>query len=176
MFMEGLGRLFDIGVGFVPVDLNTAGATGKRCNLAKASGAVALITTGVSGGSEDITLTVSQHTAYTGGTTSNLATVDHYYVKSEATLDNDESWVKVTQAASQTVTLLAATYATLQTVIAIPISADSLSDGYGWFSVSAADPGSSARLAACLYILHDLHIQRAPANLGNLLNPGAANV
>lgn len=176
MFMEALGRLIDVGIGWAPVDLNTAGATGKRCNLAKASGATVLIGAGVSAGSEDITLTVSQHTAYTGGTTSNLATIDHYYVKSEATLDNDESWVKVTQAASQTVALLSASYATSQVLVAIPISADSLSDGYGWFSVSAADPGASARLAFCAYILHDLHIQRAPANLGNLLNPGAANV
>lgn len=176
MFMEGLGRLFDIGLGFAPVDLNTAGATGKRVNLSKASGCCILLAVGVAAsGVEDLVLTAKQHTAYTSGTSSNLAVVDHYYIKSEALLDNDESWVKTTQTASQTITLAGASLAASQCLVAIEVGADQLSDGYAWVSLDVADPGSAARIGFVAYILHDLSVQRAPANLGNLLRPGAAN-
>jgi hypothetical protein len=176
MFMEALGRLFDVGLGFAPVDLNTAGATGKRLNMSKGSGVTILLGVGVAAsGVEDLVLTLKQHTAYTSGTTSNLATCDHYYLKSEALLDNDESWVKVSQTASQTITVAGATYAASQLLVAIEVGADQLSDGYAWVSLDAADPGSAARLAFSAYILHDLSTQRAPANMGNLLRPGAAN-
>jgi hypothetical protein len=176
MKMEALGRLFDIGTGWAPVDLTTAGATGKRVFMGGATGVSFVVFLGAAAsGTEDVVLTLQQHTAYTGGTSSNLATCDHYYLKAEATLDNDESWTKVTQTASQTVTIAGATYATQQAIAVIPVGADSLSDGYAWASVNVADPGSVARLGACLYLPHDLASQRAAANLPNLLRPGVAN-
>lgn len=184
-YTRALGRLFDIGPAFVAVDLNTAGATGKRVALTHATGLVFLANIGVAaGGTEDLVFTVSQHTAYTGGTTSNLATasvststgITAYWTKSEATLDNDEAWVETAQADGATVTLAGATYATLQTLLAIQISGEQLGDGYTHVSVSVADPGSNARLAGAIYITHDLALQRKPANLLNMLRPGAANV
>lgn len=183
--MRALGRLFDIGTAFAPVDLNTAGATGKRQALTHAGGVLFVGFLGAAGsGTEDVVLTVQQHTAYTGGTSSNLATasvasssgITTYHLKAEATLDNDEAWVEVTQADSATVTIAGATYATQQAIVAIPISADQLGDGYTHVSVSAADPGSNARLAGGLYLVHELAQQRKPTGLLNLLRPGAANV
>lgn len=177
MFMEALGRLYDFGVGWAPIDINTAGATGKRLSLASGTGVTFLVQLGVAAsGVEDVVLTLQQHTAYTAGTTSNLVVCDHYYSKSEALLDNDESWVRVAQTLSQTITFSGAVSSLFQAYLAIPVGADQLSDGYGWVSLNAADPGSASRLAACAYVVHDLNVQRAAANLPNLLRPGAANV
>lgn len=178
MFMEGLGRLFDVGLAFSPVDSQSGNITGKRLSLANASGVCFLVNKAAGTANDDPVYTVQQHTAYTGGTSSNLAVIDHYYLKNEAVLDNDESWVKFTQAAGATITDPggAGTSAESQQLLAIEIGADQLSDGYAWVSLNLADTGSAgAQLVSAIYILHDLSVQRAPANLGNLLRPGAAN-
>jgi hypothetical protein len=183
--MYALGRQFDIGWNFAPVDLNTAGATGKRLSLASASAVSFVFGLAVAGGgSDDVVATFKQHTAYTGGTSSNLATatvasssgITRFWVKSEALLDNDESWVETTQSDGATVTLAGATYAAKECLVVVPVTADQLGDGYGWVSCDIADPGSGgARLGFCIAILHDLASQRKPANLPNLLRPGVAN-
>lgn len=182
---RALGRLFDIGLGFAVVDLNTAGATGKRFSLQYAAGVTFVFSMAVAGGgSDDNVITFKQHTAYTSGTSNNLATatvatstgITAYWVKAETALDNDEAWTEVTQADSATVTLLGATYASQQVILAVHVSADQLGDGYTHVSADFADPGSGgSRLGVCLGIVHDLAQQRKPANLGNLLRPGAAN-
>ena len=173
--MDALGRLFDIGVGWAPVDLNTAdGATGKRIAMNGASGITFVVALGA-GGAEDATYDVQQHTAYTGGTTADLDCVTYWYIKSEAALDNDEPWVKVTQSAASEVVVTGATYGALQKLVVIEVDAAQLSDGYTHVSLVASTTTATAQLGVCLYILHDLNVQRKPANLPNLLNPGAAN-
>lgn len=182
---RALGRLFDIGLGFAVVDLNTAGATGLKFSLARATGITFVFSMAVAGGGTDSNvITFKQHTAYTGGTSSNLATatvatstgITAYWVKSETALDNDEPWVEFTQADGATVTLTGATYAPTQVILAVYVSADQLGDGYTHVSADFADPGSGgSRLGVCLGIVHDLAAQRKPANLDNLLRPGAVN-
>jgi hypothetical protein len=181
--IAGLGRLFDFGTGWAPVDLDTSnGATGKRVSLAGATGITFLVTTGV-GGSEDLVLDVQQHTAYTSGTSNDLDStavatstgVTYFYIKAETALDNDESWVKVTQSEASECTVVGATYGTQQKIVAIYVAADQLGDGYGWVSLNAAITTGTAQLSSCTYVLHDLASQRTPANLPNLLRPGAAN-
>lgn len=183
---RALGRLFDIGLGFAVVDLNTAGATGNRFSMQGATGITFVFSMAVAGGGTDSNvITFKQHTAYTSGTSNNLAAatvttssgITAYWIKSEATLDNDEAWVEVTQADSATVTLTGATYAPTQVILAVYVGADQLGDGYTHVSADFADPGSGgSRLGVCLGIVHDLAAQRAPARLQNLLRPGAANV
>lgn len=175
--MYGLGRVFDIGLGWIPVDLDTAnGATGKRIWMGNATGITFVVSVAVAAsGSDDLTLDVQQATAYTGGTSGDLDCVTQWYVKSEVAQDNDETWVKVTQAAASECVLLGATYATEQQLAVIYVGADQLSDGYAWVSLNAAITTSAVRLSSCIYLLHDLKVQRKPENLGNLLNPGAAN-
>lgn len=181
--MEGLGRLFDIGLAVAPVDIDTANAaTGKRIDMSHATGVTILVATGV-GGAEDLVFDVQQHTASVSGTSADLdATgnststgVDHYYIKAETALDNDESWVKVTQTAASEVTVAGATYGAMQKLVAIYVAADQLADGYRWLSVNVAITTGTAQLLSAVYILHDLSRQRGPANLPNLLNAGAAN-
>jgi hypothetical protein len=174
--MEGLGRLFDIGLAFAPVDAQSA-QTGKRISMKHATGLTILIIKAAGTAGDDFSYDVQQHTAYTSGTTADLDVVTKYYIKQETTLDNDEAWEKFTQTAASEITEAGAagTSAEQQQLIAIHIKASDLSDGYGWVSINTGGEGSNAQLAAGIYILHDLNVRRAPENLGNLLAPGVAD-
>lgn len=173
--MDALGRLFDIGTGWAPVDIDTANAaTGKRISLARATG-ISFVVFGAVGGAEDLVLDVQQHTAYTGGTSADLDCVTKWWIKAETALDNDEAWVKVEQSVASECTVVGATYGAMQKIVVIEVDAASLSAGYSHVSLNAAITTSTAQLTACLYIVHDLAAQRTPSNLGNLLRPGAAN-
>lgn len=177
-FMEALGRILDIGLAWSPADSNAAAITGKRISMTGATGCLILVNKAAGTANDDPTYTLSQHTAYTGGTTSNLATIDHYYLKTETALDNDESWSKLTQAAAATIADPggAGTSAESQQLLVIEVGADQLSDGYTHISLSLADTGAAGvQWVSAVYILHGLRSQRAPANLPNLLRPGAAN-
>jgi len=176
--MEGLGRLFDIGTGWVSTDMNTNnGETGKRISMRSGTGLTIVVFKGAGTAGEDPTLTLKEHSAYTGGTSQNLAIIDHYYLKNETALDNDESWTKVTQAAAATIADPggAGTSAESQQIIAIPVNAYQLSDGFTHVSLDYAVTAAAAQIAGWLYIIHDLAVQRTPASLPNLLRPGAAN-
>lgn len=181
MGQQGLGRLFDVGVGWAPVDLDDAnGATGKRIAMSGCSGITFVVACGT--GPAGFTLDVQQHTAYTGGTSADLDStgatdstgITEWYVKSEAALDNDETWVRVTQTEASEIDV-GTSYGLLQKVVAVYVSARQLGAGYTHVSLNATSDNGTACLSTCLYIRHDLHSQRAPANLPNLLNPGAAN-
>lgn len=176
--MEALGRLFDVGVGWVTTDMDTNnGETGKRISLKGATNCTILLLKGAGTAGADPTVTLKQHTASTGGTTADLAVIDHYYLKAEAALDNDESWVKFTQTAAATVVDPggATTSAEEQQLLAIEVRADQLSDGYTHISLNFAVTAANPQLAGWIYILHGLAAQRTPASLGNLLSPGAAD-
>lgn len=185
--MDALGRLFDIGLGWAPVDLDTSnGATGKRIALAGANAITFVVVTGA-GGAEDLVLDLQMHTAYTSGTSGDLDTgatvpagadVAKYHIKAETLLDNDETWVKVAVTAGATaseITVVGATYGAMQKIIVIEVDASQLPDTYTHVSLAASITTSTAQLSACLYFLHELRYQRKPIKLGNLLNPGAAN-
>lgn len=181
MFQEGLGRLFDVGTCVVPVDINTSdAATGQRISMTGHSG-IAIIAHCLAGGADDITFDIQQATAYTGGTSNDMDStngasgVDHYYIKAETALDNDEAWVKVSQTAASEVLVVGATYGTQQKLIVIQVGADQLADGYTHISVNVACTTSTSQLLTVLYLPYDLASQRTPANRPNLLRPGAAN-
>jgi hypothetical protein len=164
--MEGLGRLFDLSTGWTPVDAQTA-QTGKRVSLRNASGCTVVVFKGAGTAGDDHSYDLQQHTASSGGTTADLDIVDHYYLKNETTLDGDETWTKVTQSAASEITDAggAGTSAESEQIVVIEVSASQLSDGYSYISLNSGGEGSNAQLSACLYILHDLDVQRAPANL-----------
>ncbi len=164
---EALGRLVDISAGFTPVNMATAANTGKRVSLKNAGGVTIVVYKGAGTAGEDPVLTLKQHTAASSGTTSNLAVIDHYYVKSETTLDGDETWTRVAQSAAATITDPggAGTSAEEEQIVVIEVEADQLSDGYSYVSLDIADVGASAQLGCVLYLLRDLKVQRKPSNL-----------
>jgi hypothetical protein len=164
--MEALGRLFDISTGFVPVDMQTA-QTGKRVSLKNAGGCTIVIFKAAGTAADDPTFTLKQHTASSSGTSADLAIIDHYYLKTEATLDGDETWVKETQSAAATIADPGGdgTSAESQQIIVIEVDADQLTDGYSYISLDVADTGTNAQLGCALYFLRDLKVKRTPANL-----------
>jgi hypothetical protein len=164
--MEALGRLFDISTGVVPVDLQTA-QTGKRVSLRNAGGCTVVIYKAAGTAGDDPTFTLRQHTASSSGTSADLAIIDHYYLKTETALDGDETWVKETQSAAATIVDPGGdtTSAEAQQIIVIEVDATELSDGYDYISLDTTDTGSNAQLGCVLYLLRDLTVQRAPANL-----------
>jgi|SRR5215208_2076183 len=179
----GLGRIFDIGLGWAPVDIDTANAaTGKRCSMAGASG-ITFVVVGAVGGAEDLVLDLQQHTAYTSGTSADLDAAavassigaTYYHIKAETALDNDESWVKVTQNVASECTVVGATYGAQQKIVAIYVAATQLGTGYTHVSLNASITTGTAQLITCIYLLHDLAAGRSPTNLPNLLRPGVAN-
>lgn len=172
--MLGLGRLYDVGLALAPVDLATAGATGNRISMHDCGGIDILLIYGAGTDGDDPVPSLQQHTAYTGGTSADLATMTTIYRKAETTLDNDESWSKTTQTAAAIMTAVADD-AQKQKMYLIHVDSKSLNDGYGWISVNQADLSNNAQLACFLYLKVDLQSQRTPENLGNLLRPGSAN-
>jgi hypothetical protein len=166
--MDALGRLFDIGTGAAPVDLSTAAVTGKRISMKNAGGCTIVVFKGAGTAADDPTFDLQQHTAASAGTTADLDIVTYYYLKQEATLDNDETWSKVTQAAASEVTGNG-TSAEEQAIYVFEVDAAQLSDGYNHISLNIADVGTNAQLGAVLYILHDLKVQRKPENLASVL-------
>lgn len=168
MSIRGLGTDFDIGSAFAPVDLGTAGATGHRVHMRNYGGVAFVGYLAAGTAAQNPTFDVQEHNAATGGTSQDLDVVTTYYVKAEATLDGDETWSKVTQTAASEVT--DATWDDANQVLAvIQVDAKELSDGFEWLSVNASDPGT-AHVGAGLYVMYDLHVQRAPEAL---VNPNA---
>ncbi|MDQ1248226.1 MAG: hypothetical protein QG597_2598, partial [Actinomycetota bacterium] len=167
MSLEGLGRLYDVSVGAAPVDLSAAAVTGKRVSLRHASGVTILVVKGAGTAGDDPTITLQEHTAASGGTSQNLAAIDHYYLKNATALAGTETWARKTQTAAATIADPggAGTSAESQQILAIEVRGEQLSAGYAYLSVNVGDVGANAQLGAVIYLLHDLTTQRAPAAL-----------
>lgn len=165
MAQNALGRLFDISIGWTPVDSQTAAITGKRVSLRNAGGVTFVVNKAAGTANDDPVFDLQQHTASSGGTTADLDIVATYWIKQETTLDGDETWTEVTQTAASEVTLNS-TSAETEMLVVFEVDARQLSDGYDYVSLNCADTGSAgAQLMSCIYILRDLAVQRTPANL-----------
>lgn len=182
--MRALGNIIDLSPAFVPVDIDTANAwTGKRVSMAGAN-AISFVFFGLAGGADDLTLDWQQHTAYTSGTSADLDStgvtssrgLTEYYIKAETALDGDEAWVRVTQAEASELVVVGATYGAQQKIVVSTVEASQLGTGYTHVSVNGALTTSTSQIACGLYVFHGLRYRRRPDKLGNLLNPGAANV
>lgn len=159
--MFGLGRIFDIGSAFAPVDFNTSdAATGHRVHMRNYETIAFVLYKGAGTAGADPVITVQEHNANTGGTSQNLAVVDEFYHKEEATLDGDEIWARVTQAKAATAT--DDTWAESEAIAVVEIEAASLSAGFEWVSCNIAATVANAQLVSGLYIMHGLKIQRRP--------------
>lgn len=185
--MRGLGRLYNIGLGVAPVDLDTSnGATGKRlAMLGFESVDVICVIGAAASGTDDVVIDAQQHTAYTGGTSADLdatgvtgsAGITEWYIKSETLLDNDEAWVRNTQTAASEITLTGATYAATQKIVVFNVRSSQLAPDYTHMSVNIAVTTSAVQIGAVLYLPVGLRYGGRPDRipLSNLLRPGVAN-
>lgn len=171
---RALGRFFDIGVGAIIQNFNGSGITGKNVSLQNCEGVLVLVVKMANGTTDDIALDLQEVNGY-AGTPRDLDIITEYFVKSETTLDNDEAWVKTTQAAASEITAIAGT-AEKELMLAFEVRADQLSDGYTHIAVNVPDLGNTDTEQGCvLYIPFGLKVQRAPENMPSLLRPGTAN-
>lgn len=161
--MHGLGRLFDIGSLCVPTDAVAGAVTGPRIYMGDAGGlTVVLIATGTS--TDILDTDLNEHTASTGGVSQDLDVIAEYWKKDEATLDNDETWTRVTQTAASEITN--AGTASQELLLVFEVEASAMSDGFRYLSVNIPDLGTNATMhVAGLYILRDLKYPRKPANM-----------
>jgi hypothetical protein len=166
--MEALGRLVDISAGVAPLDLQTA-RTGKRVSMRRSASLMVVVNKGIGTAGDDPVITLQEHTASSGGTSQNLATITQYYVKSATTpgLTGAETWTRIGQAAAATIADPggAGTSAESEQIVVFHVDGPELSDGFTHLSVNVADTGTNAQLGTVLYFLTDLYRPRKPANL-----------
>lgn len=141
--------------GFVPVDTQSGANPGDVVSLKNYSHLTVILFKAAGTANDDPVLTFEQGTDVAFGTNKNLATITEYWRKEGADLTAIGTFTRVTQAASQTVTL-SATSAESQGLYVFEIDAAALdvANGYDCVRVSVADTGSAgAQLGCMLYIL-----------------------
>jgi len=163
--MPGLGSDFDIAWGIAPVNLATATNTGKRQFLGGLKEVGVLYIGGAGAAAEPPVLTLRQHTASSAGTSTDWAVVTEYWRKSEATLDNDESWSYQTQAAGANVT----GQAQVEQMIYFSVKPTQLSAGNTYMSVDIADNFVGPMLGCVLYLLGGMDVRDLGQNMPNPL-------
>lgn len=167
--MLGLGRIFDIGSAFTPVDFNTSdAATGHRIHMRNYETVALVLFKGAGTAGADPVVTVQEHNAATSGTSQTLAVVTEFFKKEETVLDGDEVWVRTAVSPTSGTPNMGLTSAEQEGIYVISVEAASMSDGFQWLSFNIAATVANAQLVAGLYILHGLKVQRAPANLAQL--------
>jgi len=161
--MHALGRTVDIGTAFVPTDVVAGAVTGALIFMGDCEGVLFVCVH--NGASTDIIdFDLQESDAASGGTPRDLDVITEYWKKDEATLDNDETWTRVTQTAASEITN--AGTASQQLLVAFHVESSQLSDGYEYIGVNVPDAGTNATMfAAGLYIKYGLKYQRKPANL-----------
>lgn len=159
--MKGLGRIFDIGSAFTPVDFNTSdAATGHRVHLRNYDSIAFVLFKGAGTAGADPVITVQEHNANTGGTSQNLTAIDEFYYKAETTLDGDEPWTRATQTLAATASV--DTWAEVELLAVIEVDSQQLSAGFEWISCNIAATVANAQLVSGFYIMTGLKIQRRP--------------
>ncbi len=165
---HGLGRLYDYTSALSVADGSAGDITGNRIRLNNADGIsfVAFYDAGQAG--DDLKFDLQEHNASSGGTSQDLDIITVSYIKTETTLDGDETWTKITQSVASEVTDpgVTGTTAEEENIWVVEVLADQLSDGFDWISLNLLDFGSaSTKFGGVLGVLFDLADQRAPENL-----------
>lgn len=171
----GLGRNFDIGIGAIVQNFNGSGITGKNISLQNCEGVGVLVVKMANGTTDDLAIDLQEVNGY-AGTPRDLDIITEYWTKAETTLDNDEAWVKTTQAAASEIAAIAGT-AEKEMMLYFEVRAEQLSDGYSHIALNVPDLGNTdTEYGTVIYLPFGLKVQRAPENLPSLLRPGVANV
>lgn len=161
---RALGRLFDIAIAVPVSDLDGGAQTGVRVNMSNYQGAT-LVVIKDAASTDDLAIDLQEHNAATSGTSQDLDIITDFYVKEETTLDNDEAWTKVTQAAASEITARADS-AEKETIWCLDVAAEQLSEGFNYLSVNIPDLGSAgAEWGGAIWILWGPRVQRAPENM-----------
>jgi hypothetical protein len=154
MAVTGLGDVYDLSTGLSPVDLSLGANTGKRLSMSEVESVSIVVIKAAGTAGQNPVLTLKQHTAASGGVTSDLPIITTYWVKGEATLDGDEVWTEVSQAAGAVITDPGTGSAAVEQLVVISVKASQLTSGNTHISLDVADTGAAAQLGCVLYIVH----------------------
>jgi hypothetical protein len=161
--MEGLGRIFDLSIGNVITNLGGgANVTGKRVSMKNASGVTILVTKSAGTATQDPILTLNSFAAASGGSAASPAAplVSYFYKKAATAPTGAETWAKVTQTASNVVTLTGES--TNQGLYAIFVAAgDTVTRSDPYLEVDIGSVAAAQNISVT-FVLHDLEVQRAP--------------
>lgn len=160
---RALGKTFDLTNALSVVDLNTAANTGLFINMKNAEVCTFVFFAAAGTAGADLVFDLQESTALSGGTTQDLDIITDWFKKEEATLDGDETWTRVSQAAASEITVTD-TGAAVEQIYVIEVLASQLSDGFKYLSLNVAD-ASQAKIGGVLAILSGLKVQRKPENL-----------
>jgi len=164
---RALGSLFDITGALAPVNLCAGANTGLRIDMRRATVCTFVIYAGAGTAGDDLVVDLQEHTAATSGTSQDLDTITEYFIKTETTLDGDEAWTRITQAAASETTDATGTTAEEQNLMVIEVRHDQLSDGFKWLSLNIPDLGAAGtKVGGVIAILSGLRNQRKPERLG----------
>ncbi len=163
--MNPLGSLFDIVVGTVPADLQTAVA-GDYVSLKNCQGSLVVFVKAVGTAGDDPTLELQQAKTVAGGEAKDLNGFVDIYKKQGALLTGVGSWTKVTQAADEDF-VGDGTSAEEQGLYAawIPVTLLDVNNGFDCLQVNVKDVGNNAQLGCVLHILCGLRYGATPASL-----------
>ena len=141
--------------GFIPVDTQTGENVGDVVNLENYNHLTVVFFKAVGVANENPVFTYEQGTDVAFGTNAVLATIDEYWKKEGADLAAIGTFTRVTQTASETVTL-SATSAESAGLYIFEVDATDLTDGYSCVRVTVADTGAAgAQLGCMLYVLSE---------------------
>ncbi len=163
---RGLGKDFDVGPVFVPVDLQTAPNVGFPVSMKGAEQVTFVVFSAVGTGGDDLIITLREATAGDGTGEQDLAIITSFWYKEGATaLDGSQTWTKVTQTAAATLDTDGNADAENASMVAFDVRADQMSATFTHLTVDVADVGGNAQLGCAIAILSGLKVQRAPENL-----------
>ena len=164
--MDALGYLFDIIPAFQPLDMQTARVGDYVC-LKYWDRCTVVLCKGAGTAGDDPVLTFQQAQDVAGTAVKSLAVVTYRYQKQHATdLTAEGAWTKVTQIASETVTLNATSAEEVgMYLFEIGTHELDLANGFDCLRVAVASVGSNAQLGCLEYILSGPRFPAAPANL-----------
>ena len=173
MARKALGRIFDLVVGVLPLDLQTA-RTGDYVSLKNAGHVTVVVIKGAGTDGDDPTFTFNQATTVAGGSAKGLDVdggngIDEYWEKEALTdLTATGVWTRVTQTIASTVAP-GDPSAQSAAVYVFEIDAADLdqANNFDCLSVDVGDVGTNPQLGAILYILSELRYPQAPQNLAN---------
>lgn len=168
---RALGDIFDIAVGLAPKDLSASASTGLRIDMRKATTCTFYVLAGAGTAGDDLIITLREHNASSGGTSQDLAIVTEYFKQSETTLDGDEAWTRITQAASASTADATGTTAEEQNAFVLEVRHDQLSDGFKWVSLNIPDLGAAGtKFGGVIAILSGLRQRGKPERLKKTLD------
>lgn len=163
---RALGSLFDVAMAMVPVNLSAGANTGLRIDMRKATTCTFVVICGAGTAGDDLLVDLQEHTASTSGTSQDLDIITEYFIQTETTLDGDETWTRITQAAASETADASGTTAEEQNMLVIEVRHDQLSDGFKWVSLNIPDLGAAgAKVGGAIAILSGLRQQGKPERL-----------